>query len=203
MSDSFEHGHIQWASELVETLCLLGAADDARAIADRLAGFAATTNRPIICALAARAAALTAPADDCVALFEQALEAHRSSARPFEQTRTELCFGERLRRSRRTADARRHLRAALATFERLGAAPWARRAGRELDAAGVRTNARRPQRSSQLTPQELMVALAVARGQPTGKRLPSYSSAPRPSNTISVTSTRNWVCGPAANLSMP
>ena len=44
---------------------------------------------------------------------------------PFEQARTQLCLGERRIRARRRADARDPLRAALTTFERLGAATWA------------------------------------------------------------------------------
>jgi len=48
---------------------------------------------------------------------------------------TELLYGERLRRSRQNGDARRQLTAAPGTFERLGAAPWAERARREIGAS--------------------------------------------------------------------
>ena len=62
---------------------------------------------------------------------------------PFGEARTRLCYGERLRRAGRRVDARRQLRAALETFERLEAAAWITRTRRELRAtrreAGRRT----------------------------------------------------------------
>ncbi|MCF2533797.1 helix-turn-helix transcriptional regulator [Yinghuangia sp. KLBMP8922] len=70
------------------------------------------------------------------ALFSAAITAHTGSGRPFEQARTELLFGEWLRRSKRRTDARSHLRSAAARFDRLGATPWAERARTELRAAG-------------------------------------------------------------------
>jgi DNA-binding CsgD family transcriptional regulator len=75
-----------------------------------------------------------------------------------------LALGERLRRARRRAEARAPLRDALAVFENLGADPWSRRARSELRATGERVAGRRGAPSSELTPQELRVALAVADG---------------------------------------
>ena len=51
---------------------------------------------------------------------------------PFDRARTQLLYGEWLRRHRQRIDARRHLRAALATFDQHSAAPWADRARGEL-----------------------------------------------------------------------
>jgi hypothetical protein len=51
--------------------------------------------------------------------------------------RTRLLHGEWLRRERRKADARVHLDAALESFERIGAVPWAERARTELTATGT------------------------------------------------------------------
>jgi DNA-binding NarL/FixJ family response regulator len=82
---------------------------------------------------------------------------------PFERARTQLCYGERLRRLRRRADARRHLHEALETFTRLGAQPWAERTRSELRATGS-TVRRSTDALPKLTPQELQVALVVARG---------------------------------------
>jgi hypothetical protein len=53
-----------------------------------------------------------------------------------ELARTELLYGEWLRRQRQKVDARVHLRAALAVFERLDASPWAERTRSELQASG-------------------------------------------------------------------
>jgi DNA-binding NarL/FixJ family response regulator len=83
---------------------------------------------------------------------------------PFERARTELCFGERLRRERRRSEAREPLRRALAGFELLGAQPWADRARREIGATGERARRREPSTADQLTPQELQVARLVAEG---------------------------------------
>ena len=60
--------------------------------------------------LVAHAAALIAPEGERERLFEEALEYHRSAARPFGRGRAELAYGELLRRNRRRVDAREHLR---------------------------------------------------------------------------------------------
>jgi len=95
--------------------------------------------------------------------FEQALVLHDEVPTPFERARTELCYAERLRRSKRRAEARDRLHGALATFEELGAAPWADRARAELRASGE-TARRRSTPIGTLTPQELVVAKLVAGG---------------------------------------
>jgi DNA-binding NarL/FixJ family response regulator len=86
---------------------------------------------------------------------------------PFEQARTLLCEGEALRRARRPAASRPPLRHALAIFNGLGARPWAARAMTELDATGARGSVPNEASASaldSLSPQELQVARAVARG---------------------------------------
>jgi DNA-binding CsgD family transcriptional regulator len=95
--------------------------------------------------------------------FEEALDLHDRTEMPFERARTELCYGERLRRARRRAEAREQLHAALDKLERLGAEPWANRARNELRATGETARRRRPA-SEELTLQELQVALKVAQG---------------------------------------
>jgi DNA-binding CsgD family transcriptional regulator len=52
----------------------------------------------------------------------------------------------------------------LATFSRLGAAPWAHRAETELSAIGVRARLRASSVAERLTAQELQVAVVVAEG---------------------------------------
>jgi DNA-binding NarL/FixJ family response regulator len=62
-------------------------------------------------------------------------------------------------------DARRALRAAIETFEHLGARAWAARAWSEHGATGAKPRRRRDDRArDELTPQELQVALIVAGG---------------------------------------
>jgi DNA-binding CsgD family transcriptional regulator len=67
---------------------------------------------------------------------------------------------------RQRAEARPHLLAALETFERLGAKPWAERARAELEATGGPSGPRAEATANgdDLTPSELKIALLVAQG---------------------------------------
>jgi DNA-binding CsgD family transcriptional regulator len=112
----------------------------------------------------ARCRGLLAPDDEAAAHFEEALARHEGPGRPFDLARTQLAYGETLRRARRRREARTHLREALGTFERLGAAPWAERAGAELRATGETARRRDPSTLSQLTPQELQIIRLVGEG---------------------------------------
>ncbi|MEW2435927.1 LuxR family transcriptional regulator, partial [Streptomyces caniferus] len=119
-------------------------------------------------ALLARSRALLAPDDaTAAALFAEALELHSGSV-PIEKARTELYFGECLRRARRRRDARAPLRSAAATFGRVGAGPWAERARQELRAAGESPPAVGPDAArsgeGRFTPQELRIARLAAEG---------------------------------------
>ncbi len=83
---------------------------------------------------------------------------------PFELAWVQLAYGERLRRARAVIESRVPLMAALETFERLGAWPWANRAGHELRAAGeARPRADAGDRDA-LTPQEHEIAMLAAAG---------------------------------------
>ncbi|WP_067710358.1 helix-turn-helix transcriptional regulator [Nocardia yamanashiensis] len=98
-----------------------------------LAAFADATGTTWIRALRLRCQALL---DGDPARFEQALALHATAERRFDHARTELLYGEWLRRNRRLLTARTHLSSASVTFERLRARPWADRAYAELCAAG-------------------------------------------------------------------
>jgi DNA-binding NarL/FixJ family response regulator len=102
------------------------------------------------------------PEEDWEERFRDAA-AETGSGLALEHARSELNFGERLRRVRRNAEARQHLITAVDNFEQLGARAWAVRARDELRALGVRVATPRPTLET-LTPQELRVCLAVAEG---------------------------------------
>jgi len=104
--------------------------------------------------------------DECETerLFVAALDAHAEATRPFERARSELAFGEFLRRTRRRVEAREHLRAALVGFETVGASLWAERARVELRASGQTARKRDPSTRAELTSQELQIARFVAQG---------------------------------------
>jgi DNA-binding CsgD family transcriptional regulator len=97
-------------------------------------------------------------------LFSAALDTHAEAARPFEQARTELAYGEFLRRARHRVEARKHLQAALDGFEGLGATLWAEKAQVELRASGQTARKRDPSTRAELTEQELQIARFVAEG---------------------------------------
>lgn len=99
-------------------------------------------------------------------LFRTAVRLHASGGRPWESARTALVHGERLRRDRRKSAARAPLRAALETFQRLGAKPWAERARNELRAAGGSDlPAGGTDSLAGLSPQELQIVRLAAAGR--------------------------------------
>jgi len=151
---------VPWVFDLVEAYIRDGRTDDAREL---LAEQEAHPGGSWAEAAAARCRALLADPEEMAEAFQVALAAPGCALMPFERARTQLCYGERLRRARRRADARRQLHDALETFTRLGARSWADRARTELRATGS-TVGRTPDALPRLTPQELQVALVVARG---------------------------------------
>lgn len=117
---------------------------------------------PGVRAVHLRIRALLAGDGEYERLFREALASHDQATNRFERARTDLCFGERLRRAGRRRDAREPLGRALAEFEVLDARPWATRARDELLASGARARRRSPDARDQLTPQERRIArLAV------------------------------------------
>ena len=83
---------------------------------------------------------------------------------PFQRARTELLYGEWLRRERRRQEARAHLRAALDAFRSLGTPLFADRAEAELRATGETARKRDPSTLDDLTAQEVQIAGLVAQG---------------------------------------
>jgi DNA-binding CsgD family transcriptional regulator len=150
--------------DLVESLARAGRRAEAGEALGTFEGLARRAERTGALAVAARCRGLLAEDDAFEAPFEDALRLHREGDAPFEEARTMLCLGERLRRARRRADARVHLRAALERLEALGAAAWAEAARDELGVTGQTAAPRSGPGTDALTPQELQVALVVASG---------------------------------------
>ncbi|MDO8185460.1 ATP-binding protein, partial [Conexibacter sp. CPCC 205706] len=125
------------AGDLVDAYVRAGREQEAREVADELARGAALTGGAWAAAATARSRALLGDDERIDEHLAVALAAHARIVSPFELARTQLCFGERLRRARRRADARELLRAAHATFAQLGATPWEQRAAAELAATGL------------------------------------------------------------------
>ena len=159
-----EPNAIQWQADLIESQVRAGRAADASRSLDAFERLANATGRRWAHAAAARCRALLAPATGIDEAFAEAHRLVAAEPSPFERARTELCWGERLRRAHRRVEARRHLEEALTRFEALGAAPWAEKAARELRSSG--THARRgPQNATRtLTAAESQIAALVAEG---------------------------------------
>ena len=83
---------------------------------------------------------------------------------PFERARLRLSYSGWLRRSRRRKEARQHIAAALATFEKLSATPWLDICARELRASGVPTAEPAAPSTAQLSPQEHQVVYLAGLG---------------------------------------
>jgi DNA-binding CsgD family transcriptional regulator len=122
------------------------------------------TRAPWSLPLVERCRALLATGTEAEHRFEEALLLHQATGSAFDRARTQLLCGEFLRRARRRAEARPHLRAAVETFESVHAALWEERARNELRATGEVVRRRDPEAIWQLTPQELQIARIVARG---------------------------------------
>ncbi|WP_033334340.1 ATP-binding protein, partial [Streptomyces novaecaesareae] len=123
--------------DLVEAAVRLGTPERATEPYERFARWTAAADRPWAEALRLRCQALLGPDELAESAYRAALHLHETAHRPFEQARTALLYGEWLRRTRRRTDARPHLRAALETFDRLAAHPWAARVRTELSATGT------------------------------------------------------------------
>ena len=135
--------------------------DVARHLA-RFENWAQRSSDPKALALLARCRALV-DEPNAEEHFDRAIDLADSLA-PFERGRTELLYGEWLRRQRRRVDARRHLRTALELFARMGVVPWESRAQSELRASGETARKRDPTTRDELTPQELQISRLVASG---------------------------------------
>jgi DNA-binding CsgD family transcriptional regulator len=152
------------APELVEVCLRLGDTEGARRTAADYLSRAEAKRQPWSLARAARCRGLLATAGAYEQAFIEALACHELTVDAFELARTCLCYGERLRREKRRADARAQLRAAFEGFDQLGAAPWAERARVELRATGETARRRDVSTIDQLTPQELQIATVLADG---------------------------------------
>jgi DNA-binding CsgD family transcriptional regulator len=152
--------------DYVDAAVRLGEPDRAGPWLDRFADWAPVSPGPLVPGMLARSRAMLADdAGEADGLFSQALEHHADDAVPaFERARTQVAYGERLRRDRRKIEARTQLRAALDGFEALGAELWARRAQGELRATGESARKRDASTVDDLTPQELRIATLVADG---------------------------------------
>ncbi|WP_371782286.1 helix-turn-helix transcriptional regulator [Streptosporangium subroseum] len=151
------------AADQVEAAIRSGRPERAKEPLARYLAWARHVRQPSSDAIALRCRALV---EEDEAHFVHAVHLHEEDTQPYEQARTQLAYGEWLRRARRRADARAQLRGALEIFDRLGSELWAERSRAELRATGDVPAA--PRRAddplSVLTPQERQVVRLAANG---------------------------------------
>lgn len=152
-----------WEADLIEAYVRVGRRQDVEALLSDFERRAASTGRVWALAAAARSRGLIAPVEEIDQHFDTALELHERVDMPFERARTQLSYGARLRRNKRTVEARGQLRSALAVFQLLLADPWTERTRRELVTRSKRKDAGTAV-EDRLTPHELQVAMVVGRG---------------------------------------
>ncbi len=167
------------APELIDAYLRMGRRDEAELTAPGFIRAAREKARPWPVARALRCEALLAEEEGAVDLFERALTEHELTPDAFERARTQLAYGERLRRIRNRVLAREQLRAALETFEALGADPWADRARTELAATGETLRRRDPSTIDELTSQELQIAVLLAGGKTTREAAAALFLSPK------------------------
>jgi DNA-binding NarL/FixJ family response regulator len=158
-----------WAvGDLTEAAIAAGQPDLAQAAVRRALDEAAHIDSAFLTMLSQRCLAeLSTDPDDAEASFVTAVAAGANSTATLEQARTQLAFGQWLRRKRRIVASREHLAAAANAFTAAGARPWADMARAELRAAGVAPatgSARRSSEFESLTAQELHIARLAAAG---------------------------------------
>jgi DNA-binding CsgD family transcriptional regulator len=119
---------------------------------------------PLALGLLARSRALLARDFEADALYTEAIDRLTSCPSAVQLARTQLLYGEWLRRRKRRAEARPHLRAAHTQFEEMGAAGFAERTRLELVVTGETARKRSPETRNKLTPQEAQIATLASRG---------------------------------------
>lgn len=150
--------------DLVEAAARSGHTSRAAALVDSIAHRTAASPTPLTLGLLARCRALIADEADAEALLRESID-HLSAARGVAHVaRSQLLYGEWLRRVKRRREAREQLRSALKAFEDMEADGFAERARRELLATGETARRRRVEAEQELTPQETQVASLAALG---------------------------------------
>jgi DNA-binding CsgD family transcriptional regulator len=164
--------------ELVESRRQAGASDSV-ATATAFLEAASGKGQPWALARAHRGMALALGDERADDEFTVALALHDRTPDAYETARTQLAYGAHLRRTRQRAAARPVLRSALATFEQLGAAPWADRAATELAATGETAVRRGAGVVTALTPQERQISALLAAGRTTREAAAALFLSPK------------------------
>ncbi|MFJ2648479.1 AAA family ATPase [Streptomyces sp. NPDC087420] len=162
-ADPGSGGHLMLPN-IVEAAIRAGAPGTAAEAYGRLEERATTSGTPWALGLLARCGALLGGDERAEEQYRESVELLGRTRMLTDLARTHLLFGEWLRRRKRRADARVHLRTAYEMFTGMGAAAFAERTRVELLATGERARRRNERTDHDLTPQERHVAGLAAAG---------------------------------------
>jgi DNA-binding CsgD family transcriptional regulator len=152
------------AADQVEARARCGDATQARSALSYLVDRAAANGSSLDRGLAARAQALLTSGPDVEPHYLESIARLEESGAVLQLARTQLLYGEWLRRQKRRRDARTELQAARDAFESMGAGGFAERARVELLATGAQARRRVDETRHDLTPQEWQIARLAAGG---------------------------------------
>ena len=162
----FELGLSTWVyPELIEAASRSERPESGADALERLTEIARASGTEWALGVLARCRALLSLGDDQEGLYRESLERLARTRIRVASARTELVYGEWLRRQGRRVDAREQLRAALAFFQEVDMAGFAERARRELGATGETARARTVETTNDLTEQEALIARLAAEGR--------------------------------------
>jgi DNA-binding CsgD family transcriptional regulator len=154
-----------WALyELVEAAARSDQHDRARAAADQLSELAEASGSNWARGAAARSRALVSGGRAADEGYREAIELLGGTRMATHLARAELVYGEWLRRENRRVEARAQLRSAFDALASMGAAAFAERARRELQATGEKVRKRNDDTRVDLTPQEEEIARLADEG---------------------------------------
>ncbi|MGW4489403.1 AAA family ATPase [Amycolatopsis sp. NPDC004368] len=166
-------------AELVEAASRTGDLVTAEAALDRLSESTCLSGTEWALGVEARSRALLLDGTSAEDLYIEAIDRLSRTRIAAHTARAQLVYGEWLRRQGRRIHAREALRAAHDAFAGMGAEAFAERAGRELLATGERARRRVPETRSQLTPQEVRIAVLARDGRSNPEIATALSISPR------------------------
>ena len=162
----FELGLSTWVyPELIEAAARSDQADRGAYALDRLAEIARASDTDWLLGVEARCRALLIDDDLAEASYQESIERLGRTSIRVALARTQLLYGEWLRRSGRRVDAREQLRAAFEFFAKVGMEGFVERTRRELAATGETVRARSVDTANELTAQETLIARLAAEGR--------------------------------------
>jgi ATP/maltotriose-dependent transcriptional regulator MalT len=152
------HASVWSLPELVEAAVRSGKPELATDALDRLCERTESAGTEWALGIAARSRALLSDGSIAENLYREAIDRLGRCRVALELARTQLLYGEWLRRRGRRLDAREQLRTARARFLEMGAEAFAQRAIRELLATGETARKRTDETRDELTPHEARIA---------------------------------------------